>query len=68
MKRLLIVLMLFLGCATTGCGLMDTPSQRHRRIIQAHNFQWRMLVDDWDNFWLCERNSRLTEYHPRVGI
>jgi len=68
MKKLLILLVLILGCAMPGCGLVHTPTERSRRISQAHKYQWRMMVDDWDYLWLNERNSRMTEFHPRVGI
>ncbi len=68
MKKLLIVLVLCLGAFLGGCGLVDSSSDRGRRYDQINKMQWRMAVDDWDYFWLYERNTYLTEYHPHVGL
>ncbi len=69
MKKLLIVLVVLSGVLLGGCGLTGgTYNERLRRDQQINDFQARQLVDDWDYFWLYERNSHLTEYHPRVGL
>ncbi|MDY6912848.1 MAG: hypothetical protein SVT52_00080 [Planctomycetota bacterium] len=68
MKTLLMVIVLAVGSLlVAGCTLMDTAEQRNRRVGQTADFQNRMLVEDWDYFWLFERNSRLTQWHPRTG-
>jgi len=70
MKRLLVWLLLAvvflsgLGCAT----VTESTGDRTRRISQISDLQMRMLVEDWDYFWLFERNSTLTSWHPWVGI
>ena len=69
MKKLLIVLVLLLGGAMIGCdGMIQTSRERQLRNKQIRDVQYRQLVDDWDTLWLYEHNSRLTEWHPRVGI
>jgi len=65
--RKLILLILCVAFIIGGCGLTDSTQQRHRRMLQITNLQSRMLMDDWDYVWLYDRNSWLTEYHPRIG-
>lgn len=68
MKKLLLALIIagsfFSGCAT----LVETPKERDRRILTGWNLDLRMAVEDWDYFWLVDRNSYLTQWHPRTGI
>ena len=52
------------GCAT----LVETPEERHRRIMHITDLQMKMLVEDWDYFWLYERSSGMTQWHPWAGI
>ncbi len=71
MKILTLILIICLAGMFAGCSVgsvMDTEAQRDRRIEQITDLQMRMLVDDWDYFWLYERNSMLTQWHTRVGI
>ncbi len=81
MKHLLILLVLVVGsvCAGCSCGgasrseygcptLVESRQERNTRIADICNLQARMLVEDWDYLWLAERNSYLTQWHPRVGI
>ena len=70
MKRIcsLLVLCVCFAALLTGCaGLVDSGPERYSRAKQINDLQMRMLVDDWDYFWLYERSSYLTKYHPRVG-
>ena len=69
MKKLLIVLVLLLGCFMGGCdGVMYNRRGRSFRNSMIVNHQSRVLVDDIDYFWLFERNTRFSEWHYRVGI
>ena len=78
MKRLLVFLVLlasfFLipGCANMreefGATVAENRDARKRRISQISDLQMKMLAEDWDYFWLFERNSALTQWHPWVGI
>ncbi len=65
MRRLLVLTVLLLGMVLGGCGLVHSRADRERRYKEAIQFQARMIVDDWDNFWLAERPSYLTEWHLR---
>ena len=47
-------------------GVSDSDIQRQRRIDAINNLNKRMLVDDWDAFWLYERTSRLTYYSALI--
>ncbi|HAU38490.1 MAG TPA: hypothetical protein DCX07_12345 [Phycisphaerales bacterium] len=67
MKKLALLLVLLAGSFLTGCGVVDSGGDRMRRVGQINDIQARMAVDDWDYFWLYERDSRLTEWHSRVG-
>jgi len=67
MKKL-ILLLVALAAMLSGCGLVDTQADRHRRFRQMSNLHARMIVDEWDYIWLCDHSSNMTQWHPRVGI
>jgi hypothetical protein len=48
-------------------GMLDTAAQRQRRLDYINNLNKRMIVDDWDTFWLYERSNTLTPYIARTG-
>ena len=70
MKNLTILVVIFLiaGFLVSGCTLTETAAERRRRINQITELQMKMLVEDWDYFWLVERNTRTTQWHTWVGI
>ncbi len=70
MKRLLVLIVLLAGCfLTSGCAtLVENPQARKRRLSQITELQMKMLVEDWDYFWLYERNAGTTQWHPWVGL
>ena len=70
MKNLMMLLVIVMAGSFlfSGCGLTDSRAERSRRIEQITELQMKMLVDDWDYLWLYERNSRMSEWHYRVGI
>jgi outer membrane protein assembly factor BamE (lipoprotein component of BamABCDE complex) len=70
MKKALFLLavMIFVTTLLSGCsGVGDSYSDRLRRGKHINDLQTRMLVDDWDYFWLYEHNTYLSEWYPRVG-
>lgn len=68
MKNLILWVVLAMGGLLTGCnGMVDTAAERHRRFNLINEFSVRQFVDDWDYIWLMEKNTRLTQWHPRVG-
>ena len=68
MKKLCVMLLLTVClCGLfVGCGTLDSPSERYNRYGRISRTNARQLVDDWDYFWLMDRSSRMTEWHPRV--
>lgn len=67
MKRLGILMVLCFSFLLAGCTLVDSPHQRARRQVLTVDLQSRALLEDWDYLWLMERNTYLTQWHPRVG-
>ncbi|MFW6061922.1 MAG: hypothetical protein ACOC93_03855 [Planctomycetota bacterium] len=67
MKKLLILAVLGLALLQPGCTLTDSFDERMQRVDNIHYLQSRMLVDEWDYFWLYERASRLTPWRITVG-
>ncbi len=63
MKRLLLLLVVVVSTCLAGCGLVHTRQQRQRRFRTISALQARMIVDDWDYFWMLNRPSYLTEWH-----
>jgi hypothetical protein len=55
------------GCGQPGTvvGVADTKAERQNRIKDVRNIGWREFVDDWDTFWLQDRDARLSEYPIR---
>jgi hypothetical protein len=46
-------------------GVADTKAERQNRIKEVRNIGWRQFVDDWDAFWLQDKDARLSEYPIR---
>ncbi len=63
MRKFLVILTLalisvgFSGCAT----LSQTSDERSARISSIEKKEWKMLVEDWDNFWMIDRPTRLSK-------
>ncbi len=56
------------GCHTqpgTVVGVADPNAERQNRIKDVRNIGWREFVDDWDAYWLQDRDARLSEYPIR---
>ena len=70
MKKMAILLLLCicLQAVLAGCaGTIETGSERLRRYWEITELQSKQFNDDLDYLLLYERNSRLSEYHARVG-
>ena len=69
MKKLAIVVVMFFGMFLTGCGntLVETWPERCDRLQLQENLEAKMIAEDWDYFWLQERCSHLSQWHPLVG-
>ncbi len=66
MRKLLIALVLLSG-TLIGCTVGETPREHAQRHMLQADVQMRTMVEDWDYFWLAERNSRLTRWYTRLG-
>ena len=65
---ILLALCVLAGIVMSGCsGVADSGTDRWSRHQQIREIERRQAVDDWDYFWLLDRSSHMTYYHPRVG-
>ena len=67
MKKLLIA-MILLSSVLVGCTISETPVQHGQRLWLQEDVQARMMVEDWDTFWLFSHPSRLTLWNEQAGI
>jgi hypothetical protein len=52
--------------AVAGCnGVVKNYDQRMNTYGQVLDMDTRQLVDDWDKFWLADRQYRLTRWQTR---
>jgi len=66
MKKFLGLLIVLAGLFLTGCGLTNKSyAQRERRYRNITDLQARMIVDDFDTFWLADRPTYLTYWYVR---
>ena len=67
-RKFLIAAVLFAcGAVIGGCTSGETAQQHWRRLMLTEDIQARSMIEDWDYFWLSERNSRLTQWNSRIG-
>ena len=59
---LLVTMLLLAGC---GSGVVRTPAERVNAYRESINMDFRQLADDWDMFWLIDREYRLTRWQLR---
>ena len=66
-KRLVLIGVLIAGMfSMTGCATPAySPTERDKLISRTWNYEGRMAVDDWDEFWMLRPPSRLTIWHVR---
>lgn len=67
MRKFLIAAVLFACSMVIGCTSVETPEQHVRRLDLTTGLQMRAAVEDWDMFWLSDRNCRLSMWNTRVG-
>jgi len=71
MKKVSITLLLVMLAVTfvSGCARStpETSLERNFRITQSWKLDNRMFVDDWDDFWMIDKNSQLSPFHQRLG-
>jgi hypothetical protein len=73
MKKTVLWLVLIALCVSplvlAGCdGTVYSYEERMRRGRMIREYNFRQAVDDWDQFWLQDRNLRGSQWHPRVGL
>ena len=69
MKKLIILLVLFVSVFVIGCGSGVTEDQtvRSRRIAAIGDINDRQIRDDSDEFWLVDQNGKLMEPNVYIG-
>ena len=68
MKKLLIAAVLLSCVLMTGCTSVETPREHGNRLLLETDLATRLLVEDFDMFWLADRNCRLTKWPTRLGL
>ncbi|HUT01212.1 MAG TPA: hypothetical protein VM031_02060 [Phycisphaerae bacterium] len=67
MKTFWILLVLCGMFFLMGCTSAETTEEHGRRLWLTTDLQARNLVEDWDNFWLYDRNCRMSRWYTRMG-
>ena len=67
MRKFLIAAVLFACSMVVGCTSVQTAQQHFDRLGLTADLQFRTAVEDWDMFWLSDRNCRLSMWNTRVG-
>ena len=66
MRAISLVSALLALAALTGChGMVKSYDERKNTYAQVLESDMRQLVDDWDTFWLADREYRMTEWITR---
>ncbi len=68
MMKLLMVLVVSLVLVTGGCTMTQTTRENVNHLALITDLQTRMAVEDFETWWLSDRESRLTPWHARAGI
>lgn len=68
MRRLILILMI---CAfSIGCALpmySGDPDRRARQLLFTAE-DMRLLLDDWERFWMIDQPSHLTPFRTHGGV
>ena len=67
MKKLMMLVVIGVGVFLGGCGMVDSFSERTRRIRNIQEIHARMVVDDIDEIFFFHRSSRLSRWKPVIG-
>lgn len=52
---------------TAGSGMVDSRVERDTRLDLVNCIDTAQVLDDWDYFWLYDRNSKLTQWNADLG-
>ena len=68
MQRLILILLL----CTAGAGCIlpaysGDPSRRARQLLFTSE-DMRLLLDDWERFWMLDQPSHLTPFRTHGGV
>ncbi len=69
MKKIILLLVLFVSVFLVGCGsgVVDSRADRNRRIAAIEDLNQRQIRDDSDEFWLVDQNSNLMIWNLYIG-
>ncbi len=69
MKKVILLLVLFVSVFLVGCGsgVVDSRADRNRRIAAVLDLNDRQIRDDSDEFWLVNQNCNLMEWNLYIG-
>jgi len=71
MSKTVITLMLVMLALVfvAGCHRNTPETKMERSFRTSHGWELdrRMLADDWEYFWLIDKNSQLSPWHQRLG-
>ena len=69
MKKIILLLVLFVSVFLIGCGsgMVDNRAERSRRIAAVLDLNQRQIRDDSDEFWLVDQNCNLTVWNLYIG-
>ena len=69
MKKIILLLVLFVSVFLVGCGsgMVDSRADRSRRIAAILDLNDRQIRDDSDEFWLVDQNCNLMEWNLYIG-
>ena len=68
MRALFLVLILSAVLLVGGCTVTETPSDSWQRIASSNQLQMRMMVEDFQNFWLLTKPEYTTPWAVRKGL
>ena len=67
---ILLVIAILLPAWVVGCSrptMVETADERDFRIMSGWELDKRMIVEDFDTIMLLTHNSRLSQWHVRLG-
>jgi uncharacterized lipoprotein len=64
-----LILVLLAVVFVSGCSrnTPETRAERDFRVSHGWELDKRMFMDDWEDFWLIDKNSQLSQFHQRLG-
>jgi len=62
-----LILLVLAGMLIAGCTSAESLGEHSRRLNLTTDLQARTMIEDWDSFWLYDRNCRMSRWHTRTG-